>query len=175
MEQIGNVIRANLQTLTKQQQQYSQALTPRTQNEALQQVQSEPSVFGNQPAASPMDVTLWTQRLQAAFPQMPSTFWGLVSKKAAADCLSRARLDYIEQRLTTEHQYATLTIADIFKRDIQVRQLSFDEVCKEYVGVPIACYDYNGKRKQTTIEEAERAGLKYEKKVLTPRGVFQSI
>lgn len=169
LKSIGEVI-AKTKDL-QQTQPSSPALTRRTQNAICSKREgAKPSLFGNMPEAGKYEVAMWAKRLAICFPAMPAEFWGLVAKKAVAECLSLKRLQYIEQKLTSEHQYSTLTMADIFKYDMPVKVIGLYEWTRQYVGIEVAAFNYGGQRLHTTIEEADRLGIEYDTCTLLPSG-----
>lgn len=121
-----------------------------------------PSVFGNEPAASEDEVKMAIATLAACFPQQTSMFWGFVAKQAIKQCLSRARLEYIVERVTLNHKFPTITIADIFGVDKSIHTLTYDEISALAVPhKPLAQIYFNGKYYIVYAEDAEKCGYVY--------------
>ena len=121
-----------------------------------------PSVFGNLPAAQPDEVQTAIATLAACFPQQPSLFWVLVTKQVTQKCLSRARLDYIVEKVTMTHKFPTITMADIFAVDKSIHTLSYDEIQTLKVPhKPLAQIYFNGKYYVVYAEDAEKCGYAY--------------
>ena len=121
-----------------------------------------PSIFGNQPAAHPADVQTAIATLAACFPQQPSLFWVLVTKQATQQCLSKARLEYIVERVLLNHKFPTITMADIFCVDKSIHTLTYDEVNALTVPhKPLAQIYFNGKYYIVYAEDAEKCGYVY--------------
>lgn len=155
----------------------SQALTPRTQNTVSATKRGAVySAFGDEPAAGNYEVALWTNRLKIAFPSMPADFWGLVSRKATAECLSKSRLDYIEAKLLSDYIYNTLTVADIFKHDIEVEQITYEQLkSSEYIGVPVAVVEWNNRKLVLSVDTAEKRKLSYKRMAMQPSGYMKEV
>lgn len=122
-----------------------------------------PSVFGNLPAATADEVGMITTTLAACFPQMPSLFWGLVAKQACAQCVSKARLEFIAERLMLTHKYPTLTMADIFGIDKSIHIIDYEEYNRLQVPHrPLARIQFDGRWHTVYRDDAERYGYAYE-------------
>lgn len=121
-----------------------------------------PSVFGNKPAARPDEVQTAIATLAACFPQQPSLFWVLVTKQATQKCLSRERLNYIVEKITLNHKFPTITMADIFGVDKSIHTLTFDEMSALKVPhKPLAQIYFNGKYYIVYAEDAKKCGYTY--------------
>jgi hypothetical protein len=121
-----------------------------------------PSVFGNQPAATEDEVKMAIATLAACFPQQTSMFWGFVSKQVIKKCLSRARLEYIVERVTLNHKFPTITMADIFGVDKSIHTLTYEEMhALQVPHKPLAQIYFNGKYYITYQEDAEKCGYAY--------------
>lgn len=121
-----------------------------------------PSVFGNLPAATEGEVKMAIATLASCFPQQTSLFWGFVSKQIIKKCLSAARLEYIVERVTLNHKFPTITMADIFAVDKSIRTLTYDEMnALKVPHKPLAMIYFNGKYLLTYQEEAEKCGYAY--------------
>lgn len=163
----------NLQTLAKLWQQSTLVSTRGTQNVALARCEMDaddspdllpvvPSVFGNEPAASEDEVKMAIATLAACFPQQTSMFWGFVAKQAIKKCLSRARLEYIVERVTLNHKFPTITMADIFGVDKSIHTLTYDEISALIVPhKPLAQIYFNGKYYIVYADDAEKCGYVY--------------
>jgi hypothetical protein len=121
-----------------------------------------PSVFGNKPAAHPEDVQTAIATLAACFPQQPSLFWVIATKQVTQKCLSKERLEYIVEKITLNHKYPTITLADIFAVDKSIKTLSYEEVAALKVPhSPLAQIYFNGKYYIVYADDAEKCGYSF--------------
>lgn len=121
-----------------------------------------PSVYGNLPAATEDEVKMAIATLAACFPQQTSLFWGFVSRQIIKKCISAARLEYIVERITLNHKFPTITMADIFGVDKSIRTLTYDEMhALQVPHKPLAQIYFNGKYLLTYQEDAEKCGYAY--------------
>lgn len=121
-----------------------------------------PSVYGNLPAATEDEVKMAIATLAACFPQQTSLFWGFVSRQIIKKCISAARLEYIVERITLNHKFPTITMADIFGVDKSIRTLTYDEMhALQVPHKPLAQIYFNGKYMLTYQEDAEKCGYAY--------------
>ncbi len=119
-------------------------------------------MFGNLPAANEDEVKMAIATLAACFPQQTSMFWGFVSKQIIKKCISAARLEYIVERITLNHKFPTITMADIFGVDKSIRTLTYDEMqALQVPHKPLAQIYFNGKFLLTYQEEAEKCGYAF--------------
>ena len=90
---------------------------------------------------------------------MPREFWGIAAKQARAKGFSKARIDYIVDRLMTSHSYPTITLADIFAIDKEIHFVNYDEYMTLTIPHrPLAEINFAGKKRVVYRDEAERCG-----------------
>lgn len=68
-------------------------------------------------------------QLSLAFPKMPDEFWALLASRIQANGKSKVWLDYAVPHLIDNHPYATMTVADLFNTDRNVKIYSYEDVC----------------------------------------------
>ena len=126
------------------------------------QIKAEPSVFGNELAATTEELSCEVERLMLAFPQMKDEFFGYVIKEAVRRGISRNRMEYIVNTLFETYHYPTITLADIFDIDKYVHELTPYEF--EHLKIPhkpVAQIYFGGRYRFVYKEDAEKYGYPY--------------
>lgn len=145
-----------------------QPSTPVTQNTELVRlikerpytnIKTSPSVFGNEPVATPAELRVEVDRLAAAFPQMNREFFGYVLKEAYNRGISRKRMEYIVNHIFDTYQYATITMAAIFDIDEYVHELTPQEIRTLRIPhEPLASICFCGKHRIVYKKDADAFG-----------------
>lgn len=118
-----------------------------------------PSIFGNEPPATDIELEMALQTLLVAFPQMPASFWGIVAKEASKQGVSLKRMNYMVDVILNTHHYPTITLADIFDIDKYIHELTpaeFYALPADHK--PLAQIFFGGKHRVVYKEDADAYG-----------------
>lgn len=122
-------------------------------------ISTEPSIFGNLPAATPAELRTQCDRLAAAFPQMNREFFGYVLKEAYNRGISNKRMEYIVDTIYQTYQYPTITMSAIFDIDYYIPEVTPLEIASLTIPhPPLATICFCGKHRVVYKHDADEFG-----------------